>query len=814
MCIAHIPSPVNDGHRDTGMKTQASHNPQEWINNFMDGCHEMALEHLRPQIQKMFENCSIALLEFSEKAQSSASQIRFMEAGTIIKNNRDKVEAVFYAELQHDFTQFKRLTRQAASATQATVDNANCREEPFTLISKEDTDVQVAIQNMVATASLGSKHELTTIRLRLAILNNGRKLTEQEIPAGPDALARAFHKAAGELFLEHEIKLIVYLLFDKFVLSKTSSLYEEYNGRLLKAGLLQNLKYEVRKNPNAPQPRSNTGQQPAHNTGDKPAPVDKRTAGGDKSLGDELFDNILDLMSRRHPYVETGPDNPIAQTELVSAIHHVQQNTDRHAVHAGVESSSGDTTEGKQAIERMVANLSAEREQLFEGIDRRQLLTADTQVIDLVGMMFEYMLNDEEIPNVAKAELSRLHTPYLKVAIIDKSFFSDYTHPAHELLNGLARASARWVFEDNLDRGIFPCVRKIVTRISQDFHNDLDIFPEMLDILHASEDDLDHKARVIEERSRQAAKGREKLEMARECAASKIEEAARTHTIPDAIRKMLGDVWRDKLMFIYLREPDADQSDSWRLAIETIETILWCVEPRSTTEEQAELRDQRTVIHTQISQSLDTLSAYGSSNIASELALIRQYTEAALNASDLATAAADEPEDTTAYQSVPRVPADVDSSLPEQSTAQQGQDIRHDSFVTGESGSETELPATVADDADGDTGNHSDADNLSPGIKARIAELNTVPFGTWFSIRKDAAHAPVRAKLSWYSGISGNYMFVDSMGIKVAVLKQQELADQLASSQAEILRELDRPLIHRALEAIRRMLGSEQSAHA
>ena len=43
-------------------------------------------------------------------------------------------------------------------------------------------------------------------------------------------------------------------------------------------------------------------------------------------------------------------------------------------------------------------------------------------MIELVGMMFEYMLNDDEIPNVAKAELSRLHTPYLKVAIIDKPF--------------------------------------------------------------------------------------------------------------------------------------------------------------------------------------------------------------------------------------------------------------------------------------------------------------------------------------------------------------------------------------------------------
>jgi len=785
------------------MKTQASHNPQEWINSFMDGCHEMALDHLRPHIQKMFENCNIALLEFSEKAQSSASQIRFMEAGTIIKNNREKVETVFYRELQQGFTQFKHLTRWGASAAQATVANPDSSEEQFTLISKEDADIQVAIQNMVASASLGATHELTAIRQRLAVLNNGRKLTEQQIPAGPDALARAFHKAAGELFLEHELKLIVYLLFDKFVLSKTGPLYDEYNGRLLKAGLLQNLKYEARKNPNTAPPRRNTEQQAAYNTGNNPAPAGKPATGSNKSLGDELFDNILDLMSRRHPHAETEPENPIPQTELVSAIHQLQQNTDNNTVDAGVASTSADSAAGNQAIESMVANLSAERERLFRGIDRRQLPTADTQVIDLVGMMFEYMLNDEEIPNVAKAELSRLHTPYLKVAIIDKSFFSDNTHPAHELLNGLARASARWVFEDNLDRGIFPCVRKIVTRISLDFHNNLDIFPEMLDTLHASLHDLDHKAVVIEERSRQAAAGREKLELARQCAASKIEETARAHTIPDAIRQMLGDVWRDKLMFIYLREPDADQSDSWKLAIETIETILWCVEPRSTAEAQAQLREQRSVVYTQIRQSLDTLSAYGASNVDSELALIREYTEAAINATDLAAIAAGENEDTgTALQSAPPEPANADSSAPVQPTAQQVQHNAHDS------------PAAVADQADDHTGSHSDTAELTPAMTAKISELNAVPFGTWFSICKNAALAPVRAKLSWYSGISGNYMFVDSMGIKVAVLKQHELAGQLVSGQAEILREEEHPLIHRALEAIRRMLGSEQTAHA
>jgi len=771
------------------MKTHASDNPQDWINSFMDGCHEMALDHLKPHIQKMFENCHLALLEFAEKAQSSASQIRFMEAGNIIRKNRASIESLFYQELKQGFTHFKRTSNQGRAAGRAEFHDLGSSEEQLTLISKEDTDIQVAIQNMVSSASLGSTHELSGIKQRLAVLNNGRKLREKQIPAGPDALARSFHNAAKELVLEHESKLIVYLLFDRFVLSNTCPLYEKYNDRLLKAGLLQNLKYEARKNPDSPLPRHNTELQAAQKTSRNPSAESERPADNSKSLGDELIDNILDLMSQRNPNIRHAPENPIPQTELVSAIHKVQQNIDSNDALIQATSTPAESVTSGQTVANMVANLSTEREQLFQGVDRRRLPSADTQIIDLVGMMFEYMLNDDEIPNVAKAELSRLHTPYLKVAILDKTFFTDNSHPAHELLNELARAGAHWVYEDKLDRGIFPCMHKIVTRIILDFKNDLNIFSELQDVLHANLHDLETKAVVIEKHSRQAAEGKEKLETARLRADSEIRAIVKKHNIPGAIRQMLGDVWHDKLMFIYLREPDADQSNIWRLAIQTIESILWCVEPRTTAEEQAALKECHTEVVKQIRQSIDTLSAYGSSDVTSELALIRKYTQAAINSLELS--------------------ADPVSEYKYAAPAESQQDHP----VVSGSDTDTVQPA-ITDQTKEQQGSHSKVDSPTPEAKAAMDKLDAVPFGTWFRIYNDAEHAPVHAKLSWYSQISCNYMFVDSMGIKLAVKKRLELIDLLVSGQAEIINQQQRPLIQRAMETIRRMLGNEQAAQA
>ena len=95
-------------------------------------------------------------------------------------------------------------------------------------------------------------------------------------------------------------------------------------------------------------------------------------------------------------------------------------------------------------------------QKIFGAIDRRQLPAADANVIELVGMMFEYMLQEEDLPNLVKALLSRLHTPMLKVAVIDKTFFTHAGHSARKLLNDMTRAGKRWVDESAIDRGIFP----------------------------------------------------------------------------------------------------------------------------------------------------------------------------------------------------------------------------------------------------------------------------------------------------------------------------------------------------------------------
>ena len=833
---------------------------------FLDECNNIVLKHLRQHVKKMFENSDTAFLEFAEKSQSSASQLHFFEAMNVIQKNRENVENIFYRELGRSFADFGCGTGQGDST-------GNPDSDSMELVSKEDTDIQVAIQNMSASASLGSAQELVALRQRLAVLNNGQQLLDKDIPGGPACLARAFHTAAQCLVLEHQTLLIVYMLFNKFVLSKTTPLYNEYNKHLLKAGLLPNLKYQVRINPNKVQANSqqaaidgtapanygsapgnygsapgNYGSAPANNgtapasSGTAPgnygsapanygtapanygtAPASSGTAPGNygsapgnygtapanngtapanngttpennessnQSLGDELFGNIMQLLSRRNNQGDgdnsgnqgqppTHVNNPLPQAELVSALHQLQQDNRTETPPVVVNPATAtNIKENQKLVADMVANLSVERDRLFDGIDRRRLPAADAQIIDLVGMMFEYMLKDDAIPNVAKAELSRLHTPYLKVAIIDKGLFTNTRHPAHELLNTLARASARWVVEDKLERGIFPSVHNVVERVLAEFENNLDIFSELLMLFSVHVHDIEIKAAAIEKRTRQAAEGKEKLAVARKHAAAAITLCIEGHSVPAPVKKLLNDAWQEKLMFIYLREPDAAVSDSWNLAVQTVDAIIWSVEPRASIEAQTELRERLPEVQKQIELAFDTLHAYGGTNDESQLALIRDVQEAILSA-----------------------------PIKEATTAEQASEIPH------VEAHETISPCAPAVSQNAD-GSETIVEALTADEQAALTKLQQVDFGTWFSIQEDAELLPERVKLSWFSQISGNYMFVNSMGMRTRIRKQSELAILMAAGKASIIEDEQRPLLQRALEAIRRMLGNDHYAAA
>ncbi len=729
----------------------------------MQGCREMVRSHLLPLFQGLLENGDIALLEFASKAESNAMQSKFFEAMQDFKRKHDDIERAFHKSVDAGFRNFIEGTVSAKTSAE----NPEGKTIPkLSLVDKLEVEAALPVQNMIAKANANFSEQLYGLDQRLAVINGGSRLLEAALPAGPVLVAEAARGAFNLLDMDGKTRMVIYAVFDRYVMRELAGMYDEYNRRLVDAGILPNLKYEIRKQHD---PRRVT-------PGPVPAPsgtVPKRSDGTAmaKSVGEEAFQAILEMMARGRG--DTGTYAPgtvgsasgdvisdvVAATSratILGAIHTIQHgysDTESSArFHSEVIENIGTD---KALLGTIRTTLEKERQHLYGGVDRRKVAGADADLIDLVGMLFEYMLQDERLPNAAKALLSRLHTPFLKVAIIDRQLFTEKNHPCRRLLDVMVEAGSKWVTEENLERGIFPSMRAVVERILRDFKDDLGLFDEVLVDFSAHLRDVEQKAQLIEHRTVEAADGQARLQIARTRANNEIGACLYMRHLAADAQAFMRQVWAEKLTFILLREHDAEMSAAWVLAAKLAWDLAWSMGLHTEQAEHDRLHDTLPNLRAELRAGLDELQAYGRHDNERIFAQICDWQDLALAKPVL-------------------VAGDVAMPAPDVPT----------------------LPVPAAEE-----------EALTEEMQEMVDLLGGLPFDTWFEFAATETTRQRRLKLAWYSKISSNYMFVDAMGVKVVEFNWLDLARMMCAEQARLLPQLNKPFLERALETILTWVG-------
>lgn len=100
----------------------------------------------------------------------------------------------------------------------------------------------------------------------------------------------------------------------------------------------------------------------------------------------------------------------------------------------------------------------------------------DEDAIDLVGMLFDVMLDERDLENRSREMIGRLVVPFVKVALLDRKMFVQKTHPARRLLNSLAEACEGNNGDSAAERVLMGKVEEIVDRLVAEFNENLAIF--------------------------------------------------------------------------------------------------------------------------------------------------------------------------------------------------------------------------------------------------------------------------------------------------------------------------------------------------
>ena len=717
---------------------------------------DIAGRRLQLLINGMFEHVDDALFDLAEKAENNAAQMHYFDGMREVRKRRPMVERSFLAQVTRDLSEFATNFRSAASSPNTPILPVGSVE--LSLVADNELEESLAITSMIGKNETRLTRELFAVNQRLSVIYGGIKIDDGSNPVGPSALSQAFRQAMRELSAEMRVKLIIYKLFDRYVLASLDELYQEINAELIRAGVLPQLRHEIPRTGNAGRAAG------ASAAGDMAAAGAEGTEGGaflsedEGATSNELLQTLRTLFSARRAAPETAMRVPAgaiqmpSANELIGALSVLQsqaaisQQLPAHADNA--LELAGEVQQLKEHLLAQIGSLRGERPS--------QVSTIDEDTIDLVGMLFEFILEDRNLPTDMQVLLARLQIPYLKAAILDRKLFAHRQHPARRLLDNLADAAKGWSAESDRDHRLHDKIKSIVDRLLQDFDDDLTIFERLCVELQEFQDISRRRAELAEQRVAESTRGREKLEQARRRAAREILSRIDGRTLPPLVHGILSRAWANYLVLTILRQ--GEDSSEFRDALRFAGDFIDSTKPARTLDERRALRQMLPGIERALRRGLANV-AFQESDIDRLLAQLHTYYRHQLG------------------EAVPE--AEVQAA--EESTA-----LPIPDSIQPIVESEAELarsepePAPVVD---------------TPEMQL-VAELKP---GTWLEFMS-GPETIERAKLSWISPMSGRYLFVNRRGLKVADYAPHELANALAGGTARVLEST--ALFDRALDAI------------
>jgi hypothetical protein len=437
-----------------------------------------------------------------------------------------------------------------------------------------------------------------------------------------------------------------------------------------------------------------------------------------------------------------------------------------------------------------VRSLKSHLQQQFRKVrpdkEIRPLARREEDLIDMVSMLFEFVLDDCNLPDSARTLIARLQIPVIKVALLETSLFRHRNHSVWRLLDALVQAgSGLDKAGDAAHARVFRKVESTVHRVLDGFDRNLNLFEELLNEFTAFMQKEDHRSRIAEERIRQVAQNKEQMQLAKRKVAYEIVRRLHGKPTPVPVRSFLLNTWKDVLILGYLRR---DKSGDWEHSLKVMDELLWSVTVPLEAGSHMDLLNIMPPLVKSIKAGLEALSLdpRGVAMALDDLAACHVMrlpqplagAEGAIGRTGLLDKQAPrkvEVQDPELVRAIVEIRAD----LPEV-----------DHFDVGDL---IQLPSGF-DVAHEERGEAFDAADDA------IAKARHLAVGEW--VEFDDGNRRVRAKLAWKSQLTSNCVFVNRRGGKVAEITLPELARRLSEGAARILVKPAASPIDRAFNAL------------
>jgi exonuclease VII small subunit len=874
-------------------------NPQEaQFERLLKECQGLAVDRLSGSIAAMLDKVEEVLWGLADHTQDREVRDLYITAKDKALEQRKFIEEQFR---KNYLTEFGSRVRPERKQSQD-FSRFDLSSLELGLVNDEDLDETLKVNEMAAKLRRYCEEELNALDQRVGVLIGDANLQGEGNPFSPQAICIAYKQTCRQIDASLKLRMVFHRLFDDHVLDDVRSIYKDLNALLIQRSILPKIRYGIRRQPGAagvraglqaggipgtPSPGMDVaagaiannigygaelvggGEQDfyavlqgliamnAHGTGVPGTPaVPGGLPGGLLAVNPASAGGMLQVPG--FPPIMSGPvsasglpgsgvpmgamlvpERLLQGAELIGSLTRLQQGDLAVIAGAAAMLDASVLTGGTTNVVRELKST-----QIGSSVDQ-----SDAMTMDIVAMLFDQIFGDKRVPYALKVLIGRLQIPVVKVAVLDKKFFSKKSHPARRLLDTLGEFAFGLDETFDQDSLVYKKLEDIVQRLLDEFEDDIQIFETLNEDLLALVRDENQRAENAAKDAARKIAYMERLEVGKAVAQFEIKRRAEANRISQLVLNFLADEWVKLLLLAYARH--GNDSAAWKSALETMDLLIWSVNHKQSVDERRKLAAMLPGLLKRLQAGLQGIEADPDRRKQFFSRLMRLHTKVisgnaparraakqgavpTLTESISTATTADAgpfPQPTNAGQPSARVeslrsePAEYMLSTPQNSTASAPASMETTRAVAPEVDEDAE-PATQAPEfsnvtirnpfGDGDiqieeislsdlpglpelsTASRKGASPAEP-VDQHSQSVTDLREGDWLEFRDDD-DGRSQAKLSYVSPLKGTYLFVNRQGAKVGEYSLYQLAREFRTGRAVVLEAV--PLLDRAMSSL------------
>lgn len=768
----------------------------------LNECGEMMAIRLSEALEKSLKLAADELLELTDRVMGLEMRRLYDEAREFAEHKRGSLEAGFKQQFYQRFRQ--QCRREAGKAPAA----GNIDLSQLSLVEPDELEESLASSNVANAINNICGEELFGLSKRIGVLLDDPELEYGDNPIGPELIGNAVMDALKAQEASVKIRLILVPLLNKHLPQQIRSIYQEINRHLVDKGILPTIRVGV----GVRQHAAPTPSAKAEAASGVPAAAE---AGGQ-----DLFAILQQLLS-------TGgaAASPVRAAPLVAPLMPGETAAMPGPLAGLPAGSSAPGLPGEAAVPALMQALTRMQRGQTEGLpitlDAAQFASGqvnvlreikgsavaegmgqmDAMTLDIVAMVFDYILDDRRIPDAMKALIGRLQIPVLKVAMLDRNFFSHKSHPARRLLDLLADASMGWDEEEGHDSGLYKKVDDLVQRVLNQFDEQLDVFSLVLEDFEAYLKEEKQFIAAATGKSAQVIHDQEQIEIARVVAHDMVQSHLFDRPVPELIRAFLFGNWEPWLATIHASS--GESSPEWQQAVATMEDLIWSVIPKTGVDDRKKLIGMLPKLLKHLDEGMrmlgladETRDQFFAGLVRCHAVAVKAATQGQLDPADsaaLGMTVTGEPVEEPAWNATEPVSLDFEAvNLPAEAQAMEPDPALVQEISADLNEPEDVEEITISDVswlAGGDWHEKDEYKDLVKGLKR----------GTWIEFQQEDG-TTMRAKLAWTSPLKGIYLFTNRLGQRAMSIQADGLTAKFRDGQVKIIENV--PLMDRAVNSL------------